>query len=260
MTASDVELVIPVHNEERGLEASIRYLHAYLTARARFTWRITIADNASTDATLLTAIRLTGEFADVHAVHLARKGRGRALRATWLASRSPVVAYMDVDLSTDLAAFALLVEPLLAGDADVAIGTRLARGSQVTRGPKRETISRIYNALLRASMGATFSDAQCGFKAVRRDVAAKLVPLIEDDAWFFDTELLLLAQHNNMRVHEVPVRWVDDPDSRVDIVATALEDLRGMWRMRQRFAHHDGLIPIRQTPREGRPAAVADAI
>ena len=249
MTA-DVEIVVPVYNEEVALEPSIRQLHAHLTDFP-YSWRITIADNASIDATWTNAMRLADELTNVATLHLEQKGRGRALRAAWLASESPVVAYMDVDLSTGLDALEPLVAPLLTGDADVAIGSRLTRGATVTRGMKREVISRVYNLMLRAGFGATFSDAQCGFKALRRDAASILVPMIEDEAWFFDTELLLLAESNGMRIHEVPVRWVDDPDSRVDVAATIREDLRGMWRMR-------GSIP--RTRRGARPAVSVDPV
>jgi putative flippase GtrA len=163
------------------------------------------------------------------------------LRAAWLASDAGVVAYMDVDLSTDLDALVPLVAPLLSGHSDVSIGSRLAPGSRVVRGPKREFISRSYNHLLRAVLGVRFRDAQCGFKAVRRDVARVLLPLVEDDGWFFDTELLVLAERAGLRIHEVAVDWVDDPDSRVDIAATATEDLRGVWRLLR--THREVTLP-----------------
>jgi putative flippase GtrA len=178
----------------------------------------------------------------VTVVHLAEKGRGRALRAVWSASDAPVLAYMDVDLSTDLAALAPLVAPLLSGHSDLAIGSRLARGSRVVRGARREVISRCYNLILRGTLAARFSDAQCGFKAIRADVARGLLPLVEDDGWFFDTELLVLAERSGLRIHEVPVDWVDDPDSRVDIVATALADLRGVARVSGALA--TGRLPV----------------
>jgi putative flippase GtrA len=228
---ADVEIVVPVHDEEVGLEASIRRLVAYLEERFPLPWLVTIADNASTDRTWGIACRLTGELDRVRAVHLDRKARGLALRTAWAASTAPVVAYMDVDLSTDLDALLPLVAPLLSGHSDVAIGTRLASNAQVVRGPRRELISRAYNVLVRTAMRSGVSDAQCGFKAVRSDVARALLPLVADDAWFFDTELLLVAEHNGLRIHEVPVDWVDDPDSRVDVVATATDDLRGLWRV-----------------------------
>ena len=225
-----VEVVVPVRDEERVLERSIRRLHAHLAAFP-FSARIVIADNASRDATPAIAARLAAELDGVSVRTLPEPGRGRALRSAWLAAEARVVAYMDVDLSTDLRALLPLVAPLLSGHSDVAIGTRLAPSSHVVRGPKRELVSRAYNALLHATLRARFSDAQCGFKALRADAARSLLPDVRDDAWFFDTELLVLAQRRGLRIHEVPVDWVDDPDSRVEIVPTALADLRGIGRL-----------------------------
>ena len=164
--------MVPVRNEERDLAPSIRRLVGFLRESFPFTARVTIADNGSTDATWAIADRLARELPEVRAIHLALPGRGRALRAIWSQNEAEVLAYMDVDLSTDLNALLPLVAPLLSGHSDLAIGTRLARGSRVIRGPKRELISRGYNLLLRTLMGARFSDAQCGFKAIRRDPGA----------------------------------------------------------------------------------------
>jgi glycosyltransferase involved in cell wall biosynthesis len=227
-----IDIVIPVYNEERDLGPSVRRLHDYLGSEFPFPAVITIADNASRDGTLAVAQGLANELTRVRVVHLDKKGRGRALRAAWLQSDAPVVAYMDVDLSTDLKALLPLVAPLLSGHSDLAIGSRLARGARVKRGPKREIISRCYMLVLRLSLGAHFTDAQCGFKAVRTSVAKQLLPRVKDEAWFFDTELLILAQRAGLRVHEVPVDWTDDPDSRVAILRTAIEDLRGVVRLR----------------------------
>jgi glycosyltransferase involved in cell wall biosynthesis len=226
------DFVVPVYNEERDLGPSVRRLRAYLDAEFPFSSVITIADNASKDGTLAVANTLAAEVPGVRVIHLDQKGRGRALRAAWLASDATVVAYMDVDLSTDLKALLPLVAPLLSGHSQIAIGSRLARGSRTKRGPKREFISRAYMLVLRLALGAGFTDAQCGFKAVRADVAREIVPRIEDQTWFFDTELLILAQRSDLRVHEVPVDWTDDPDSRVAIVRTAIDDLKGVWRLR----------------------------
>ncbi len=226
-----VDIVVPVKDEERDLAPSVRRLCSYLREQFPFTARITIADNGSTDKTWAVATALSREFASVSAIHMEEPGRGRALRAIWAASDADVLAYMDVDLSTDLNALLPLVAPLLSGHSDIAIGTRLARGSRVIRGPRREVISRSYNLLLRASLGAEFTDAQCGFKAIRRDQARALLPLTQDTGWFFDTELLVLAERAGLRIHEVPVDWIDDTDSRVDILATALADLRGIARL-----------------------------
>jgi putative flippase GtrA len=228
-----VEIVIPVRNEERDLAASVRRLAAYLREGFPFSAQVTIADNGSSDRTWAVAQGLVGELGQdtVCAVHLDQPGRGRALHAIWAASDAEVLVYMDVDLSTDLNALLPLVAPLISGHSDVAIGTRLAATSRVSRGPKREAISRSYNLLLHVALGVGFSDAQCGFKAIRADAARDLLPLIEDTGWFFDTELLVLAERAGLRIHEVPVDWTDDPDSRVDIVATALADLRGIARV-----------------------------
>ncbi|HYZ36354.1 MAG TPA: GtrA family protein, partial [Pseudonocardiaceae bacterium] len=145
-------------------------------------------------------------------------------------------------LSTDLAAFLPLIAPLISGHSDLAIGTRLHRGSRVIRGIKREFISRGYNLMLRHTLATRFSDAQCGFKAIRREVATQLLPHVEDNGWFFDTELLVLAERSGLRIHEVPVDWIDDPDSRVHIISTALTDLRGIARLARAFAI--GKLPI----------------
>jgi hypothetical protein len=199
-----LDVVIPVYNEQTDLPGCVRRLHAHLTRALPYTFRITVADNASTD---------------------------RTLAAVWSTSDAPVLAYMDVDLSTDLGGLLPLVAPLISGHSDVAIGSRLARGARVVRGPQREVSSRCYNLILRTVLQVRFSDAQCGFKAVRRDAAEQLLPLVEDTGWFFDTELLVLAERAGLRIHEVPVDWVDDPDSRVDIVATAVADLKGVARV-----------------------------
>jgi len=243
-----VEIVIPVRNEERDLASSVRRLHAYLREGFPFTARITIADNGSTDHTWQEAQALAEELASVRAVRLERAGRGGALRSVWPASGAGVVAYMDVDLSTGLNALLPLLAPLLSGHSDLAIGTRLGRGARVARGPRRELISRCYNLLLHATLGTGFSDAQCGFKAIRADAARWLLPLTTDTGWFFDTELLVLAERAGLRIHEVPVDWIDDPDSRVSVLATALADLRGIARLGTGLARGTITVPALGSP------------
>ncbi len=225
-----IDIVVPVYNEAHVLTASIRRLHEHLRALP-IPSRIVIANNASTDHTADVARALAADLPGVALLDLPEKGRGRALRAAWTSSPADVLCYMDVDLSTDLSALLPLVAPLLSGHSDLAIGTRLARDSRVQRGLRRELISRTYNRILRYSLGARFSDAQCGFKAIRADAARQLLPQVRDQAWFFDTELLVLAQRAGLRIHEVPVDWIDDPDSRVDVVQTAVDDLRGVARL-----------------------------
>ncbi|MEV6244680.1 bifunctional glycosyltransferase family 2/GtrA family protein [Streptomyces sp. NPDC051742] len=237
-----LDVVIPVYNEEKDLEPCVRRLHEHLLRTFPYGFRITVADNASTDSTPAVAAGLAAEVPEVRSVRLEEKGRGRALRTVWSGSDAPVLAYMDVDLSTDLNALLPLVAPLISGHSDLAIGSRLARSSRVVRGPKREFISRAYNLILRGSLAARFSDAQCGFKAIRRDVAERLLPMVEDTGWFFDTEMLVLAERAGLRIHEVPVDWVDDPDSTVHIVRTATDDLKGVWRVGRALA--TGSLPL----------------
>jgi putative flippase GtrA len=236
-----LDVAVPVYNEERDLASCVYRLHRHL---AEFPYRctITIADNASTDATPMVARRLADELPGVRYLRLEQKGRGRALNAVWQASAAEVVAYLDVDMSTDLNALLPLVAPLISGHSDLAIGSRLSRHSRVVRGTKRELISRCYNLLLRGTLLTRFSDAQCGFKAVRAEVGRRLLPLVEDTGWFFDTELLVLAERAGLRIHEVPVDWVDDPDSRVDIVSTAIGDLKGVARVGRALA--TGRLPL----------------
>jgi putative flippase GtrA len=242
--APAIDVVVPVYNEAESLNSSVARLYVYLLERFPFSFRVTIADNGSTDGTWELAQELERGLIHVRAIRVDEKGRGRALHTVWSESDAAVLVYMDVDLSTDLSALLPLVAPLLSGHSDLAIGSRLTRGARVVRGPKRELISRSYNALLHATLGARFSDAQCGFKAIRADRAHELLPLVQDRAWFFDTELLVLAERSGLRIHEVPVDWTDDPDSRVDIVSTALADLRGVVRLMRDL--RTGRIPLQR--------------
>ncbi|MGO3326757.1 glycosyltransferase [Gordonia sp. (in: high G+C Gram-positive bacteria)] len=257
-----LDIVVPVYNEEDGLETAVERLRDHLSTHVPYASRVTIADNASTDDTLPIARRLAAEYDDVRVVQLSKKGRGGALNRVWRTSDAEIVAYCDVDLSTDLNALMPLIAPLISGHSDIAIGTRLSRSSRVVRGPKREMISRCYNLLLRTTMHAHFSDAQCGFKAMRTDVARRILPYVKDTGWFFDTELLVLAERIGLRIAEVPVDWTDDPDSSVDIVATAVADLRGCARVAWAFAR--GTLPIAQLRatlgRDRRPGPQVDGV
>jgi putative flippase GtrA len=246
-----VDIVVPVHNEEAVLSHSVHRLHSYLSDEFPLDWRIVIADNASTDTTPAVARDLAAELAGVEVLRLEEKGRGRALRTAWMKSNADAVAYTDVDLSTGLTGFLPLVAPLLSGHSDLSVGSRLSEGSVVARGPKRELISRMYNLILRVVFAVRFRDAQCGFKAVRTDIAHRLLPVVEDQEWFFDTELLLLAEHNGLRVHEVPVDWVDDRRSSVNVPSTAIADLRGVCRVLWSFMRGGGRVDL--GPVERRP-------
>lgn len=231
MTGSSVDITIPVLNEQRAIEANLSKLSHHLSAECPYDWRLTVADNGSTDLTWSLANSFAAANPRTRVIRLDRPGRGGALKEAWSTSSADVVAYMDVDLSTGLEALRPLLDPIFRGEADISIGSRLAPASTIQRSVQREVISRIYNVIARSFLGYSISDAQCGFKAMRADVARDLIPRIEDDGWFFDTELLVLGWREGLRIEEVPVRWVEDDDSRVRIVKTALDDLRGIWRL-----------------------------
>jgi putative flippase GtrA len=257
-----VDVVVPVHNEERALPGCLQVLSAYLHDQFPFEWTITVVDNASTDGVLRVARDLAERDDRVRVLHLDRKGRGHALRTAWAYSDADVVVYMDVDLSTCLDALLPLVVPLVNGHSDIAIGSRLALGARTVRSPRREVISRCYNAIIRLTHDARFSDAQCGFKAARTDVIRPLLAHVQDDGWFFDTELLLLAEHNGLRVQEVPVDWVEDVDSRVRILSTAVGDVRGLVRVARAKATGAARVadlPRRPAPRSTHPDAMLAA-
>ena len=230
-----VNITIPVFNEEKILPSSIGTLHRFLEQHCRFDWEIVIADNASTDTTLERAQELAQHYAGVRVFHLDQKGRGRALKSVWTESSADIFSYMDVDLSSNLYAFPPLIEALLSGGFDIGIGSRLLKGSTTSRSLKREVISRGYNLLVKAFFRTKFSDAQCGFKAISRKAAADLLPKIEDTGWFFDTELLVIGERLGYRIFDLPVSWIEDLDSRVKIVRTAVDDLKGLVRVRRNF-------------------------
>ena len=229
--SATVDIVIPVYNEEQALPRSIVILADFLKDNLRNPWQIIIADNASTDETKSVSEMLCERYSGVNYLHIPQKGRGRALKAAWLDSTADIVSYMDVDLATDLAHFPALVQSLEEG-YHVAIGSRLSKGSRVTRSLKREVISRCYNLMITSLFFTSFDDAQCGFKALTRQTARAIVPRIKNDNWFFDTELLIIAAKRGYKIKHLPVKWVDDPTSTVNIAKTATEDIKGLLRLR----------------------------
>jgi glycosyltransferase involved in cell wall biosynthesis len=227
-----VTIVIPVYNEEIELSERIETLLGYCKTHIdSFDWEIVIADNASTDKTFEIANKLTKKYSRVHVLHLDKKGRGRAVKYAWSKSTSDFMAYMDVDLSTDLRHFPPLLQSLTRG-YDIAIGTRNAVGSRVYgRNFLRTLTSKGYIALIKLFFWVRFTDAQCGFKAVTKEVVEKIIPHIKDNAWFFDTELLIFAEKSHSRIYEEPVTWVDNPGSTVRVLKTAQGDLEGLKRL-----------------------------
>jgi glycosyltransferase involved in cell wall biosynthesis len=228
-----VDILLPVYNEEHVLEKSVTTLRKFLQDNVtNFNWIITVGDNASTDSTMAVAGDLEKRFDDVRVFHLDRKGRGRMVKYAWQKSEADILSYMDIDLSTDLNAFPPMVQAIIDG-CDVAIGSRQFKGADVDRSFKREAISRGYIWILKLLLGFPFTDAQCGFKAVSKKLVNELFHMIEDDEWFFDTELLFLAHKNGYKIKELPVRWIEDTDSRVRILRTAWLDVKGVFRMRK---------------------------
>jgi glycosyltransferase involved in cell wall biosynthesis len=229
------DIVIPVLNEAHVLERTIATLRAFLTENLPYCWRIVIVDNGSTDGTSGVGRKLAAATDDVQFLQLDQRGRGRALRYAWMQSQADVVCYMDVDLSTHLSGLPRLIDAILIEGYDIATGSRLLWASRVKRSLRRELISRTYNVFLQSVLGNRFSDAQCGFKAVNRKTIAEIVPHVEDQSWFFDTELMVLAERRGFRIKDIPIVWIEDDDSRVRIVRTAWDDIKGVYRLRRQF-------------------------
>lgn len=230
-----VDVVIPVLNEAHVLEKSVLTVRRFLSRNSAYLWRIVIVDNGSTDGTDQVGASLSSEYKEVEFVRLYQRGRGRALRHAWMQSKADVVCYMDVDLSTDLMFLPDLVSAIAEDGYDVATGSRLMKGAQTKRSLSREIISRIYNAFVKVILFTKFSDAQCGFKAASRKVVDRIVPQIADQSWFFDTELLVLAEKQGYRIKDIPISWIEDDDSRVKIVRTAWDDIKGVFRLRRQL-------------------------
>ncbi|MCI0830665.1 MAG: glycosyltransferase family 2 protein, partial [Chloroflexi bacterium] len=229
--SATVDITIPVYNEEEVLPRTIATLTEFLEANLSNPWQVTIADNASTDSTQAVSEMLCRKHPGVFYLRIPQKGRGRALRTAWLDSQADIVSYMDADLSTDLSHFPQLIKALESGN-HIAVGSRLSKDSQVSRGFKREFISRGYNLLINAMFFTGLPDAQCGFKALTRATAEAIVPNIKNNNWFFDTELLVIAAKRGFNIASVPVKWIDDPASTVNIASTAKEDIKGLMRLR----------------------------
>jgi glycosyltransferase involved in cell wall biosynthesis len=229
-------VTIPVYNEERALPVSIPALHRFLSEHmSAYDWSIEIADNASIDKTPEVSRELVNGFDRVQYRRLEQKGRGRALKQSWTGSDADICSYMDVDLSTNLESYPPMIEALAHGGFDIGTGSRLMRGANTERSFKRELISRSYNIMIKALFFTRFSDAQCGFKAVTRHIIDTLLPVVEDNVWFFDSELLIIGEKCGYRIFDVPVKWIEDLDTRVKIVRTATDDIKGLLRVKRRF-------------------------
>ena len=241
---ASVDIVIPVLNEEERLPRGIVILHKFLQQEMNDNpWRIIIADNGSTDRTRSVSEMLVQRYSGITYMYIPQRGRGRALRAAWMESTADIVSYMDVDISTSLSHFPRLIRAIDQNGYDVAIGSRHAKGARIQRSFRRDFLSRTYNLIIRAMFLVQFKDAQCGYKALSRRAARSLVPLVKDNHWFFDTEMLIMASKWNYRIREIPVEWVEDANSTVKVFRTVWEDLKGLLRLR-----FGGIPPMREDP------------
>lgn len=233
----NVLLVIPVYNEDNKIARCVEKLVTYLKKNMRYEYKIVIVDNGSIDRTLEIGRSLEIKHRQVEVVHIDLKGRGRALKKIWKESSADILSYMDVDLSTDLDSYPTVIQALVTNQCDIAVGSRLLRDSQTKRSLMREIISRCYNLVVRMLFHTRFSDAQCGFKGITRNAAQVLLPLVDDNDWFFDTELLVWAENIGYNILDIPVKWEENPDSRVQIVRTAVQDIKGILRLRKQLKY-----------------------
>ncbi len=232
-----LHVTIPVYNEERALPVSIPTLHRFLSENmGEFDWEIAIADNASIDGTPGVSREIAASLDRVRYLRLEQKGRGRALKHAWTTCDADICSYMDVDLSTNLHSFPPMIAALAHGGYDIGTGSRLMKGANTERSIKRELISRTYNLMIKALFFTRFSDAQCGFKAVTREVIDTLFPVLEDNVWFLDSELLIVGEKCGYRIFDVPVKWIEDLDTRVKIARTAVDDIKGLLRVRRNLS------------------------
>lgn len=230
-----IDVVVPAYNEQMVLEENILKLHSFLENSCSDDWQVTIADNASTDNTLDIANDLAKNRGNIRVVHLDQKGRGRALKKAWGTSKADIMCYMDADLATGLEALPRLISSVKNG-AVVATGNRFHRNSVVGRGIKRTTLSKGYNLLARFIVGTRIPDLQCGFKAISRRAKSELLPQVQNNTWFFDSELLVLAEKLRHPVAQIPVRWKDsERSSRVNIANTAADYIKNLFALRKRL-------------------------
>ncbi len=223
-------ITLPVFNEEKIIEKNVEIIRNFLIETFHDNTQIIIADNGSTDLTPEKSKKLSEKYSDIRYVYIYEKGRGRALRNALSKSNADVLSYMDIDISTNLEAFPKLIKAIEDG-YDIAIGSRFVKGSHVSRSIKRELLSRGYNILLKLFFDISFNDSQCGFKAVNRRIVEEIIPKVKDNAWFFDTELLIKAEKKGFKIKEIPVYWTENKDSKVNIIKTIVDYMRSIFRL-----------------------------
>ena len=231
---TQIDLVLPVYNGENYIEKSIRKLHDWIKQNPDHEYNIVIAINASTDNTLNIAKKLESELPnEIRVMNIPQKGRGVAIRTGWENSNAEICAYMDADLSADLKHITEIIEPIIKNEAQICCGSRKMQDSSVKTTLMRGVLSWLYNLTLRTTLGLKIADSQCGFKSIRTDAAKKIIPLVESNGWFFDSELLVIAQKNGFKIKAVPVKWIDDVQTTVIVPKIVTEFLKGIKRMRK---------------------------
>ncbi len=231
---SRISIILPVYNEEECLEKNTETVLKY-AKKFYENFEIVITDNASIDKTLDIAKKLSKKYKEIRYIHLDQKGRGRVLKKAWNESKADILAYSDIDLSTDIKAIKKLTDAIDQG-YDIATASRHSKQSQLDRTFKREILSKGYNFLLKLFLNTKISDAQCGFKAVNRRVVKEIIPLVKDNEWFFDTEMLILAERKGFRIKEIPVKWVEHAGSTVHIKKTVTDYLKSVFRLRKELS------------------------
>lgn len=227
----ELEIVIPVYNEARILKTNLLRLLAFIKRHHHQRWLITVAINGSSDQSFSIAKALAAKSRNLQVIRLKKKGRGGALKYVWLKSRAKFVAYMDADLSVALKHVDDWLSCLKQG-FKIVIGSRNCHGSQVERGFVRTLVSYAYGLIVRYFLKLPVSDCQCGFKVVERRLAQRLCRKTKNNNWFFDTELLFWAHKEGLPIKEFPVRWRERKGSTVKILATSVEDILGITRLR----------------------------
>ncbi len=231
---ANVTIVLPVYNEEDKLERNTLKLLEFCKKNIRHPFEIVIADNNSKDKTREIAEKLSKKHKQINYLYINRKGRGIALKTAWKEYKADVNIYMDIDLATDLSALPRLIDEVVKGN-NVVVGSRYLRNSKIKRTPFRMLISKVYNLMVRAMFKTRIKDMQCGFKAVDKKTVDNVIPRTEDTQFFFDTELILTAEAMHYKVKEIPVKWKEGKDTKVDFVRTITNYIKSLIKLRRRL-------------------------
>jgi glycosyltransferase involved in cell wall biosynthesis len=234
LKSSKIEITIPILNEEFRLEQGVTEAVEFLENSGIDNYSIVLADNGSTDNTEQIAQSLTKRFPTVKAIKVSKRGVGLALKQSWGSSEADFIGYMDVDLATDLNHILEAYRILQGEEVDVVNGSRLLPNSQVkNRSIIRGITSHGFNYLLKALLKVNISDGMCGFKFLKKTSYDKILKSgLENNEWFFCTELLVKAEWMGMNIHEIPVKWEDDSDSRVELFKTITKYLKEIKRLK----------------------------